>query len=107
MEDTVKIKINNNLSKKEEYYIIAIKNLLKKINTFELLMQLNDNLISEKEYLNEINNHQEKYIISLRKSIGKRDLVIIAEIAKKLDLEFTIDEVGEMFSIDPLFCKLI
>ncbi len=87
----------NNL--KEEFYLKGINNLIKKNNLLQLSLQLADNLITEEEFEDEINNNSEKYIISVQHVTSVNQLYILKDIVKKIGKEFSVDEITEMFSL--------
>lgn len=85
---------------KEGYYILAINNLLKKNNYLSLIVQLSQEQISEDEYVKEIEENPDKYILDIKYLDDPNDLKIINEIVKKIGVSFSIDEVAEIFSLD-------
>lgn len=88
----------NNL--RNDYCIIAIRNLIKKNEFLQLSLQLSEKLISETEFENEIERNPEKYIIQLNKLDNQIHLHIISNILTKIGTTFNVDEVSELFSID-------
>ncbi len=86
--------------KKEEYFVKAIKNLIIKNNFLELSLELSENQITEDEYCKEIEDHPEKFVIDIEKINDASTIGIINDIIKKIGVEFTIDEVSEIFSVD-------
>lgn len=87
-------------NKKDEYCIKAIRNLIIKNNFLELSLELSEDQITEEEYSEEIENNPEKYIIDLEYIENPNDIKIINEIVKKIGIEFSVDEVAELFSLD-------
>ena len=85
---------------KEAYYILAINNLLKKNNYLSLIVQLSQEQISEDEYVKEIEENSDKYLLDIKYLDDPNDLKIINEIVKKIGVSFSIDEVAEIFSLD-------
>jgi len=80
--------------KKEQYYIEAIKNLIKKNNFLSLD-------VDDEEWKRECENNPEKYVIDLKPLKDPEDIKIITEIVKELGIEdYSIDEIGELFGID-------
>jgi hypothetical protein len=86
--------------KKEFYYTKALKNLIVQNNFLELALQLEEGQISEDEYDEEIDNHPEKYVVNVNYLDNSDDISIIMDIIKKIGINFTIDEVADLFSID-------
>ncbi|MDZ4757320.1 MAG: hypothetical protein SGJ10_04155 [Bacteroidota bacterium] len=86
--------------KKEDYYLTGIKNLIKKNNFLQLSLTTSDDSESEADFEKEISDHPHKYIIDIKPLDNERDLNIISEIVKKIGVEFTIDDVSELFSVD-------
>jgi len=86
--------------KKEKYFIRAIKNLKIQNNFYELALQLEEGQITEEEYNNEIDEHPEKYVVSVEYLEDPNDIGILREILKKVGLEFNVDEASELFSIE-------
>jgi len=83
------------MKKKEQYYIEAIKNLIKKNNFLSLD-------VDDEEWEDEIKNNAEKYVINLKPLKNPDDIKIIIEIVEEIGAEndITVDEVAEMFGID-------
>jgi len=86
--------------KKEFFYIKALKNLIIQNNFLELALQLEEGHITEEEYDEEIDAHPEKYVVNVDCLENPDDLAIIKDIIKKMGVEYTRDEVEELFSID-------
>lgn len=86
--------------KKEFYYTKALKNLIVQNNFLELALQLEEGQISEDEYDEEIDNHPEKYVVNVNYLDNSDDISIIMDIIKRIGINFTIDEVADLFSID-------
>jgi hypothetical protein len=109
--DWLKTEITNfarYIKRREDYLFTAIRNLIKKINFLELLQQQLNEEITEDEFDNEITNNPDKYTIQVRPIGNKEDILIINNIMNKIgfDLrEFSVNEVGELFSINP--CHLL
>ncbi len=75
------------LSKKaryEQYYLIVIMNLLKRINYLELYQQLESKQITETELERELKNCYEMYVVNIGKFVNKEDLDIILDISSKI-----------------------
>jgi hypothetical protein len=91
-------KVLNNL--RNDFCIVAIRNLLKKNEFLELSLQLSEKLITETEFEKEIESNPEKYIITLNRLENPFQLHIISSILTKIGGTFKIDEVSELFSLD-------
>jgi len=90
-------------SKKSESYLIeAVRNFIRKINYSELNESLEDEEITEEQYNLELDQNSEKYVITLRDIGNPSDVLIIADLVKKIgyDLkEFSTSDISEMFSV--------
>lgn len=87
---------------KQDLYIIAIKNLLKKINFLELHQQLLNSDISEEEFDNYLENESFKYTIQMDRNSSSLEKNLIVQIISKIDpviKEFSLSDIEEMFSI--------
>jgi hypothetical protein len=84
---------------KEQFYVKGINNLLKKNNLLQLSLQLSDNLITEDEFEEEINNNSEKYIISVENLTSVNQLHVLKDIVKSIGKDFSVDEISELFSV--------
>lgn len=89
-------------NKKEQFFFIAIDNLIKKNEFLQLTLQFEQGHISGEEYTEEIETNSDRYIIKMKPLETTVDLVIISEIVKNIQTqEITVDEVSELFSIEP------
>lgn len=87
---------------KENLYIIAIENLLKRINFLELLQENSNKSITYEDFLNEIERNPKKYTVEIKSNNNPNILKIISEIILKIDpsiKDFSTSDVLEMFSI--------
>lgn len=85
---------------KEELYVTAIDNLLKKIEYLHLTMQLDQDLITEDEFDEELENNEDNYLIKMNSNFNDIDFSIVQSIIHKLKRnKFSSDEISEMFSI--------
>lgn len=92
-----------NLLKKENYYITAVRNLIKKTNFLELYQQLLEKQITEAEFNHEIENKSIKYVINVKELQDPQDLKIIIDIVKKVGFDlkdFSLNEIDELFSVN-------
>lgn len=85
---------------RNDYCIIAIRNLLKKNEFLQLSLQLSEKLISESEFDIEIEQNPDKYIIQMNNIDNHVHLNVISNILTKIGKTFNVDEVSELFSID-------
>lgn len=86
---------------KEELYVTALDNLLKKVDYLHLTMQLDQNLIDEDEFDKELDENEDKYLIKINSDFNNLDLDLVISIVSKLkNRDFTSDEISELFSID-------
>lgn len=87
---------------KQELYVTAIVNLLKKVNFLELNQQLLNNEISDDEFDNLLTSESFKYTIQMNKTISpvEKNLIIqiISQIGSNIK-EFSISDIEELFSI--------
>ena len=82
------------MTKKEKYYIEAIKNLIKKNNFLSLDLD-------DEEWKYECENNAEKYVINLKPLKNSDDIKIIIKIVEELGIEdYSINEIAELFGID-------
>lgn len=88
----------NNL--RNDFCILAIKNLLKKNEFLQLSLQLSEKLITESEFESEIDENPDRYIIQMNELEDSINLNVISSILTKIGKSFNIDEVSELFSID-------
>ncbi|MEO6302140.1 MAG: hypothetical protein ABIP51_03100 [Bacteroidia bacterium] len=86
--------------KKERFYITGIKNLQKKTNFLQLYIQHCEKQINDEEYENELTKHPENYVIDIKEIEDVNDVVLLSKIIDKIDVNMTLDEASEMFSID-------
>ncbi len=87
---------------KQDLYIIAIKNLLKKANLLELNQELLNNEISDEEFDDLLINDSFKYTIQMNKSLTAIEKILIAQIISQIGTdikEFSISDIEELFSI--------
>lgn len=84
---------------KEGYFLRAIKNLRKKNEYLQLTMQFEQELISDDEFYDELDNNEDKYLIKIDHSFDNSKFKYINQIIQKLDSDFSSDEIAEMFSV--------
>lgn len=90
------------MTKKEKYYITAIKNLIRKNNFLHLCMQLDEKEITQEQYDEELRENTDKYVIDMHPLKNKNDISIICKIVEELEevsQQFNVDDVSELFSI--------
>ncbi|MCA4897462.1 MAG: hypothetical protein ACK514_01015 [Bacteroidota bacterium] len=85
---------------RNDYCIVAIRNLLKKNEFLQLSLQLSEKLITESEFETEIDQNPDKYIIQMNNIDDHVHLNVISNILTKIGKTFNVDEVSELFSID-------
>ena len=85
--------------RKEELYLDAVRNLIKKSKYLNLHIELIEGQISEEEFDQEIEDNSDSFTISVNPMKSHDDLRIVSEIIQKLDIEFTEDEVEDLFGI--------
>lgn len=85
---------------RNDYYVVAIRNLLKKNEFLQLSLQLSEKLVSEEEFDLEIEKNPDKYIIQMKNLEHPIQLHVISNVINKIGKSFTTDEVSELFSID-------
>jgi len=86
-------------NKKEIFYITAVDNLLKKNDFLQLTIQLDQELISEEEFEEELQRNECKYLIKTNSAFDKNDFKVVTDILLKFDRKFTGDDASELFSI--------
>ena len=72
--------------RKEELYIIAIKNLVKEVNFLRLTDDLEKELISDDEFESELKDNSNKYVIDLLPLENKSDVDLIKDIINKIGI---------------------
>ncbi len=92
--------LKKNYLRKVELLSLALKNSIRKNEFLQLSLELANKFITEKEYDAEIENNHTKYVIPIDNSNNESDFKIIYSILEKLNIEITIDEVAELFSIE-------
>ena len=86
---------------KEEFLIIAIKNLRRRIYFGELHSELQSGQITEDEFKKELEENHGKYTIPIRPMEDENDIFLIQEILYEIGMvDVSCDDVGELFSID-------
>ena len=86
---------------KEDLYVTALDNLLKKVDYLHLTMQLDQNLIEEDEFDKELEENEDKYLIKINNNFNSIDMQLIMSITNKLkNRKFSSDEISEIFSVD-------
>lgn len=87
---------------KQDLFITALKNLLRKNNFLELHQQLLTNEISDEEFEELLDNESMKYTIQMNKTISTLEKNIILQIISQIGSDikdFSVSDVEEMFSI--------
>jgi len=94
----------------EQYYLIVIMNLLKKVNAMGLFQQLESKRITETEFERELKNCSEMYTVNIGKFVNKEDFDIILDISCKIyavmmnikmsPAEISDDDMAILFSLD-------
>lgn len=85
---------------KEGLYVTAIDNLLKKVEYLNLTMQLDQNLITEDEFDNELEKNEENYLIKINPKFKDIDIQLVQSITQRLKKRnFSSDDISEIFSI--------
>jgi hypothetical protein len=84
---------------KEVFYIKAIQNLLKQKDYINLLYQVSNELISEDEFSDELENNEKQYLIDIDNDLTFSNFNSISKIITKIGTSFTDDDISEIFSI--------
>lgn len=90
----------NTTTIKENFYITAIRNLIKKTQFLQLVNQLSENGITEEDFEKELELNSSKYIIETNYLTNNTDIFILSEIVESIGSELSIDDVAEMFSFE-------
>jgi hypothetical protein len=85
----------------QKYCITAINNLIKKNEFLQLKLQVSEKILDQEEFDKELQENEEKYLIKLIPLECQDDIFVINDIVKNINGELDVDEVGELFSIDP------
>ncbi len=91
----------SNLTRTEDYYVTAIRNLLKKTNFLELYQQLLEDQISQESFHKELAESSNKYVVDIHPLANKEDINIIIGIVNRIGYElreFSGNEIDELFS---------
>ena len=100
--------ILENIEKKDDFFLVAIKNLIRKNNYLELTIQKIEGEITKKQFDEELKINPNKYIIQQFKLKNPTDITFLIEIFRGLEKFFknigkeniSLDEISEMFSVD-------
>ena len=100
--------ILENIEKKDEFFLTAIRNLIRKNNYLELFIQQKEEEITKKQFDQELKVNPNKYIIQQFKLKNPTDITFLIEIYKSLEKFFkdigkeniSLDEISEIFSVD-------
>jgi len=90
--------INNHVDK-EKLFLTAVDNLIKKNDFLQLSIQLDQELISEDEFREELERNEVKYLIKMNPDFKLVDFNLGTELLSKLNRQFTSDDASELFSI--------
>lgn len=90
----------NTTSIKENFYITAIRNLIKKAQFLQLVNQLSEKGITEEDFEKELEFNSSKYIIETNYLSNNTDIFILSEIVESIGSELSVDDVAEMFSFE-------
>lgn len=86
---------------KEEFLIIAVKNLRRIIAFHELHDDLQSGQITEAEFKKEVEENGDKYTIPIKPMEDDNDLLVVQEIVNDIGMiGASCQDVGELFSID-------
>ncbi|NCO53862.1 MAG: hypothetical protein GW876_00450 [Bacteroidetes bacterium] len=92
--------LNLKRQKRKDHFVVnAINNLFKKNNYLQLVVHLQNSLISEKKFLSEIKN-EKKYVVSIDEIANEEDVLVINDIISKVNKKLDLEEVSELFSTD-------
>ncbi len=89
----------NSFTSKEELYLTGIRNLIKTKKFLQLCIQQAEQSIDENEFESEITENRDNYVISMRSIKNLEELKTLNEIITKIDKQFNVEEVSEIFSI--------
>ena len=100
--------ILENIEIKEEFFFTAIKNLIRKNNFYELVIQQKEGQISKKQFDQELKDNPNKYISQQIKLKNTTDLTFVIDIYRTLEPFFneigqndiSLNEISELFSVD-------
>ena len=100
--------ILENIEIKEEFFFTAIKNLIRKNNFYELVIQQKEGQISKKQFDQELKDNPNKYISQQIKLKNTTDLTFVIDIYRTLGPFFnemgqndiSLNEISELFSVD-------
>lgn len=87
---------------KQDLFVTALKNLLRKNNFLELHQQLLTNEITDEEFGQLLDEESIKYTIQMNRTVSTLEKSIIVQIINQIGSEvkeFSISDIEEMFSI--------
>jgi hypothetical protein len=85
---------------KEELYKSMVKNLMKKNNFLNLSWLLDQGQMTEDDFQIEIDTNPDLYVIETNGEVNTDIIISINEILSDLNLQLSVDEVSELFSIN-------
>lgn len=85
---------------KEFFYLKAIKNLLKQKEYLNLLYQVSNDLITDEEFNDELENNEDKYLINIDNILDSTNFKVVSKILDKIGDNFTDDDISEIFSLE-------
>lgn len=87
-------------NEREEFYLLAIRNLLKSKAFLGLSLQLAEGDISDDEFDKEIENNPEKYVIEVSSNFDTKDVKHVIHIMNSINEDMSVSDVAELFSMD-------
>lgn len=93
--------ISASLNRKEEYYITAIRNFVRKTNFLELYQQLLEENISEEEYNDALRRESNKYVVEINDMRDTNDIPLLLDVIQRIGFDlrdFSKNEIDEIFS---------
>jgi hypothetical protein len=86
-------------SDKELIYIRAIKNLLKQKEFLNLQYLYSNEMITDDEFSQELDENEDKYLIHVDNDLNNKSFDVLCKVLKKINLNFTDDDLSEIFSV--------
>ncbi len=84
---------------KERLYIKAINNLIKQKEYLNLLYQVSNQLITEEEFSQELEENENKYLIHVNEKLDVKKLELLSEIISNLEEDLSDDDISEIFAV--------
>ncbi len=86
---------------RESILLRGIQNLYKRINFLQLTADLSNCFLTEEEFNEEIEQHENKYVVTFQELRNHYEAQAIHDVVRAIGLDLTINEVAELFGVEP------